>query len=65
MIIDPEDIEYCETHECNYVAGDVCHKCDAEKHNRDGKLAGLAKAVINDGGASKGLKVYARELLDS
>ena len=63
MIIDPEDIDFCEKHSRNYVAGDVCSDCEDEEHHRDGKLFGLAKAVINDGSASASLKSYARKLI--
>lgn len=26
-MVDPADIEYCDIHQCNYIAGDECHKC--------------------------------------
>lgn len=75
MIIDPEDIESCEKHQCNFVIGDACHLCEAEEaeviakesaaplEERIGILESFLRAAINDGGASKNLKDCARNLL--
>ena len=32
MDITPEDIETCETHELNYVAGELCPYCYPDQH---------------------------------
>ena len=71
MIIDPEDIEVCEEHLVNYVAGDVCPECEKvdvkntiiEATKRIKLFNSFLRAVINDGGASKSLKDGARDLL--
>jgi len=69
MVIDPNDVEYCEKHECNYIAGDECDKCALEAYDlgrlkdRMGVLESFLRSVVHDGGASKNLRDCARQLL--
>ena len=58
MIIDPEDIDTCEKHLCNFVIGDECHQCREEagrvsqmlEHQADGvdRFAGLLERSARD-----------------